>query len=642
MAEEQISVKISELTETTSFNDDDELPLVQDGTTKKIKRTKVVESIKADLGSAAQAESTDFEPAGSVAGVEAQLVETSNQQNERIERLEYSIYLIQKNGVFKAYRTKALMLADVANIPVNSIVSVVNDPANNAESNNINGEYHYNGTDFFKLPNNLLDQLNIKTAAAEANAKSYADVKKAEAIQTAAFDAQIKADEVKDFAQAEINNLGISNSGVSNGSSVQIVDEDDNRTWLEADGAGKPTNYSKSLILESLDDGISEKVQGNVSELGFSNSDTSNGPSVQIVDEDDNRTWLEADEAGKPTGYAAQKIAEAIEPIFGFDVIPTHYKSTYQGTSKKIVSGPDIVCWGDSMMFGAGSTGVNCPNYLKTLISNSGKNVGVYNGGVGGESSIGIAARANANPFIVKPFTIPADTSPVTITFEKINDSSVYPLYQGAGNGNNSGWGASLVRYFDGEIAGVKGRISLVQPSAVGNVYTPAPDDYYTFTRAAAGSSVSVTRPSPFYLDYAKEHWGDIHIIWIGQNNGTDQDRAIADAKAIINKMNALDKRYIVISKPVSSTEPTTKAERDALDAKFFAEFGRRFIPIRQYLIEYGLQDAGITATAQDNIDIANGTVPSSLRSDGVHFKEATYKIVAQQVFNRLTEFGWI
>ncbi len=153
---------------------------------------------------------------------------------------------------------------------------------------------------------------------------------------------------------------------------------------------------------------------------------------------------------------------------------------------------------------------------------------------------------------------------------------------------------------------------------------------------------MNVARPSPFYLDYMKDHYSDIHIIWVGQNNGSDQDRAIDDAKAIINKMKVLDKRYLVLSKPVSSTEATTKSERDAVDAKFFAEFGRRFIAIRQYMIEFGLQDAGITATTQDIADIASGTVPTSLRADTVHFTADGYQIVAQQVFNRLNEFGWV
>ncbi|MCF6764128.1 hypothetical protein, partial [Pseudomonas fragi] len=71
-------------------------------------------------------------------------------------------------------------------------------------------------------------------------------------------------------------------------------------------------------------------------------------------------------------------------------------------------------------------------------------------------------------------------------------------------------------------------------------------------------------------------------------------------------------------------------------------EFGRRFIPIRQYLVKYGLADAGITPTAQDNADMASGTVPTSLRFDGVHWLAPGYTILANIVFQRLKELEWI
>ena len=63
---------------------------------------------------------------------------------------------------------------------------------------------------------------------------------------------------------------------------------------------------------------------------------------------------------------------------------------------------------------------------------------------------------------------------------------------------------------------------------------------------------------------------------------------------------------------------------------------------LSQYLVEYGLQDAGITPTAQDLIDISNGVVPSSLRADAVHFTADGYTILAQQVYNKLEQLGWL
>ncbi|WP_215901807.1 hypothetical protein, partial [Acinetobacter soli] len=138
--------------------------------------------------------------------------------------------------------------------------------------------------------------------------------------------------------------------------------------------------------------------------------------------------------------------------------------------------------------------------------------------------------------------------------------------------------------------------------------------------------------PAPFYLNYSKEHLGDIHIIWIGQN-GPSTTRAISDAKAIIQRIEALSKRFIVISKPTST---------DADDSLFFAEFGVRFIPIRKYMIKYGLSDANIEPTAQDLTDISNGIVPTSLRSDAVHWTAQGYTILGNQIFKKLIELGWV
>lgn len=397
--------------------------------------------------------------------------------------------------------------------------------------------------------------------------------------------------------------------------SVAIVDPDDTRTWLEADETGKPTDYSKSLLVEALDNDIAQKL----ADSGIGQS-SSVGMSVAIVDEDDNRTWLEADETGKPTPYAAQQIAEAIQ--FNDVVIPSEVKSTYQTQSIKAVSGPDIVCYGDSMTAGAGSA-IPYTKVLQDLLAAQGSNANVYNAGVGGESSPGITARQGGTPFIVRVVEglIPADRTGVKVTFDTLYGTTIRPLMQGHGS---PGYG------FVGDLNGIKGTISLVRPNGSSSSWDDA--NYYLFTRNIAGSEVVANRPSPFYLDFAKAHLGDIHIIWIGQN-GPSTDRAISDAKAMIEHMNTLSKRYLVISKPTASTTD---------DAAFFAAFGERFVPIKRYLIEFGLQDANINPTDQDLADIAANNIPSSLRSDAVHWNAAGYAILGQQIFKKLNQLGWI
>ena len=208
---------------------------------------------------------------------------------------------------------------------------------------------------------------------------------------------------------------------------------------------------------------------------------------------------------------------------------------------------------------------------------------------------------------------IPATVTAIEISLLPINGLVPAPLKQGASS-------------YTGRLGDVPGTFSKTN---VDTAYT------YFFTRSVAGAEIAANRPLPMYLDIGEQARGDIACIWIGQNGPSDA-RSIQDAKAIIQHMTALNKRFIVISKPGGTSA------QDADDALWFAEFGRRFIPIRQYMVKYGLADAGITPTSQDLIDMANGTVPSSLRVDAVHWVAAGYTILGNLVFQRLIELEWV
>ena len=96
--------------------------------------------------------------------------------------------------------------------------------------------------------------------------------------------------------------------------------------------------------------------------------------------------------------------------------------------------------------------------------------------------------------------------------------------------------------------------------------------------------------------------------------------------------------RYIVIGLTslalVPDVEPINKALAE--------EFGTHFLDIRTYLLENGLEDAGIAPTVQDRADLAAGEIPSSLRVDIVHGNEMFYRIIGEQVFLKLKELGYI
>lgn len=54
---------------------------------------------------------------------------------------------------------------------------------------------------------------------------------------------------------------------------------------------------------------------------------------------------------------------------------------------------------------------------------------------------------------------------------------------------------------------------------------------------------------------------------------------------------------------------------------------GERFINLREYLVNYGLEDSGLTATKEDKQAIAIGKCPPQLLSDGTHYTEKIKEI---------------
>lgn len=122
-------------------------------------------------------------------------------------------------------------------------------------------------------------------------------------------------------------------------------------------------------------------------------------------------------------------------------------------------------------------------------------------------------------------------------------------------------------------------------------------------------------------------------IIWVGRNNIDDVATIISDIDTMVNKLR--HSRFLVLSVLNSDSEPSGSARHDkALEIRdrLSKRYPLNFYDIREYLIQDGLDDAGITPTAQDLIDISNDIVPTSLRSDGIHLNTDGYNLVAEKV----------
>jgi hypothetical protein len=417
---------------------------------------------------------------------------------------------------------------------------------------------------------------------------------------------------------AEINGRDLVEGGeiLEEAIAFGVTDEDGRRLWIESDYDGKPTDYAGEKIVEKIGPAISASVEQG---LGLDTMETEvTGLSFAIVDED---SRILPDAEWGPDGLFTQRVIDSIASRINVVAEPpTHFEDA-SGRLIRVSSGPDIVGMGDSLT-AAGQ-------YLAKLAELSGRTV--RNCGVGGETSIGIAARQGASPYLMMPVggILPASGA-VDVTFTGANGGSSWPLLQGTGIRDSAPGNPN--NYALGTLAGVHGRFSMrVKDPAVAYPLHGA-GDVYEFTRDAAGTAIVFNEPEPFIYDNALLRRGDITVIWAGQNGPSD-DATFNEVKAMVDYLNAAKAHFIVMPAPGPVSVPDT-----ALELRFRAEYGRNFLNIRQYLIKTALKDAGMTPTAQDITDAAAGQVPDSLRTDSVHHEVFAQHLIGTQVYKRMKE----
>lgn len=275
-----------------------------------------------------------------------------------------------------------------------------------------------------------------------------------------------------------------------------------------------------------------------------------------------------------------------------------------------------IVCWGDSLTAGAGGGGTNYPAVLKDRIEEEyGAKVAVENLGVGGESAADICARAGVyEPLAVtENFEIPAGKEKTPISL------NAAVLRQGDGGVNPC------------VIAGVKGRISIVQTS-----YTSA-NYAYTFERSEAGEKVSVAAGTAVVTHASTAYKNYLSVVFIGQNGGyADFDELVGRQRALLRRQQENGEKYVILG-----LTSGTRAERAALEERMEAEFADKYINLREYLSGDGVKDIGVTPTKEDEAQMREGKVPPSLRADEVHLNKKGYRLVGNIVFERMKSLGY-
>lgn len=279
-----------------------------------------------------------------------------------------------------------------------------------------------------------------------------------------------------------------------------------------------------------------------------------------------------------------------------------------------------LACWGDSLTAGSGGDGVTYPDQLAELTG-----LPVFNGGVPGERSAAVAAREGGLPpaTTVVGGSIPASGG-VEVTF---------------------GGDVVIIRdegTLDGTLAGVHGVLSKDQRTNFGK---------YTFTRDEAGDPVDVPDPQPFVTDISAQYRDAGVIIWAGHNDirfgGSDEILANI-AKMVDFVAEPSGGHYLVLglTNGTSAAKGTefyhegAEVVNPALEQTYGPD---HYLDVRRWLIDDGLDAAGITATDQDRQDIANDIPPTSLRDPRAvgHLNGEGYTVLAQYIQQFLTDQGW-
>ncbi len=286
-----------------------------------------------------------------------------------------------------------------------------------------------------------------------------------------------------------------------------------------------------------------------------------------------------------------------------------------------------ITAWGDSLTAGGGWT---------TRIAEL-SGLPVYNGGTGGESSKTIAARQGGDVMMLNNVTIPATTTPVTVATKadggiptQLGEMAT-PLLQG---------GAHVNPCYLGDVKG-----TLVY---TGSDYAD-PDGTWTFTRESSGNEVIINRPTALRTDFDINRNASYMILFVGANGGYASNDALVELhkKMIAHHKGSMDKVLIV----GFSKSGCTEASMLDYETTMRNAFGRRFVSVRKYLStpiysndvivsSYGLDDAGITPTAEDLVQVAVGSVPPSLRVDSVHYNTACKTVLGDMFYKRMVELN--
>ena len=265
----------------------------------------------------------------------------------------------------------------------------------------------------------------------------------------------------------------------------------------------------------------------------------------------------------------------------------------------------DLCFWGDSLTAGTGGSGTNYPSVCASELGIA----SFKNCGVGGETANTIACRQGGNSLILKEGTV-SEYSLSELT--DIYGNKCNPLRQGSGSN-------SVNPIY---INGVKCTLSISQTSITD------PNAKYTIT--GYNDKLLAETPVKFAGCDIKSK---ITVIFVGQNGP-----GLAERLSIIDSMiSKINDKYIIMG--LSSGNSASKADEEA---QMLSKYGVHYFNTRHMLSKYGMNIMNLTPTNSDTIEMNNGEVPSSLRSDSIHLNANGYTALGKMLAQKIRACGYV
>lgn len=256
---------------------------------------------------------------------------------------------------------------------------------------------------------------------------------------------------------------------------------------------------------------------------------------------------------------------------------------------------PSIVVWGDSIS-SPNKAWLEWPERLQNKIGLT--DYIIKNEALAGEWSTSTTARQGGYEMTVGAFTIPADGTPtlVTITVNGDEQFGTSPLFSCGGSYNPC------------SINGVSG------------VLTRSGSDYY-FARNAAGQAVSAPEGTTIISDHdtAFNNSDNVMLFFLNGNAGwyNDPDKMLDMFQKAVDHFTALGGTKYILTGLSNLFADTPVALAEEFDALAASAFGSHYFSLREYQIQNGLSQNGLTPSALDTQRMAEGRVPASLVGGG-------------------------